>query len=227
MHISISSPKSCESLDAALPNARKGSLLAIVIAIALAFGLMFTPGATGRLLQGGFVLALLVASWVDTKTRLIPNRLTYPWILCAVAINLFASLLGAEETAGLVGVWESLKGLGLCFALMLLLFLSNATGGGDVKLAAAIGAVMGPQDGLMSIAWCHILAGAMAIVWALTRLNFRTVLRQSRSYLSACWAVRGILPVAFDLRSLGRKRIPMAAFFALGVLLTQIGLRLW
>ncbi len=42
---------------------------------------------------------------------------------------------------------------------MLCMFLAGATGGGDVKLATALGAFLGPEIGLSAIAWCHVLAG--------------------------------------------------------------------
>lgn len=199
------------------------------LCVILLFALCVTviPDAAGWLMGTCLAVTLLVASWIDTKTRLIPNRLTYPLVLFGIAGNLIMSLLGSDELAGVVGVDESLKGFGLCFALMLLLFLLNATGGGDVKLATAIGAFLGPQAGLMAIAWCHVLAGIFVLVWMLSRLDLLRLLRNSRHYLLACFFAGRLMPIAWDLSSVGKKRIPMAAFFTLGVLITQLGYRLW
>ncbi len=188
MNATVSSPSSPTVLSLGLTNKWCDKQTALVCTLVVALGVAVIPSATGWLLQIGFAATLLVAAWVDTKTRLIPNRLTYPLVLHVVGFNLFASLLGTNELAGLVGITQSLQGFGLCFAVMLLLFLSNATGGGDVKLAAAIGACMGPQAGLMSVAWCHVLAGGFAIGWTLSQLNYLNILRHSRHYCSpASW----------------------------------------
>lgn len=185
------------------------------------------PWATGWMMQACFALALLVASWIDTKTRLIPNRLTYPLLLIGLVGNALVSMLGVDRSWNAIGIEESLQGAGVCFALMLFLFFIGSTGGGDVKLAAAIGAFLGPQAGLTSIAWCHILAGAVAILWAVGQLNYFCIVNRLRRYTIDCWVAQRLLPFSGDFGSLGKKRIPMAAFFALGVLITQLGFRLW
>ncbi|MDZ4851942.1 MAG: A24 family peptidase [Pirellulaceae bacterium] len=188
---------------------------------------LVAPEFAGWLMGASLAVAMLTASWIDTKTRLIPNRLTYPLILFGVVGNLAMSLFVSDEIAGVVGIEESLKGTGLCFSLMLLLFLSNATGGGDVKLATAIGAFLGPQDGIMAIAWCHVLAGIFVLVWMLSRVRMLQGLRSAWAYGETCILSRRLQPIALNFGSVAHKRIPMAAFFALGVLLTTLGFRLW
>jgi len=185
------------------------------------------PAAAGWLMVVCFAAALLIASWIDTRTRLIPNRLTYPLFIFGISGNLIISLLGNDTTAGAVGIQESLTGASICFGLMLLLFVSNATGGGDLKLATAIGAFLGPQAGLMAIAWCHVLAGAFVLAWLLSQLDLLRLTQNLRHYFFACLVAGRIKPVRCDLSSVGQKRIPMAAFFTLGVVMTVLGYRLW
>ena len=197
------------------------------VVLGLAACAVAIPAAAGWFLGIVFTFALLFATWIDTKTRLIPNRLTYPLVLFGIGSNLVVSLLVSDEVAGVVGFEESLKGAGLCFSLMLMLFLSNATGGGDVKLATAIGAFLGPQDGIMAIAWCHVLAGIVVLVWMLSRVRVLRGLRRAWAYGETCILSRRLQPVALNFSSVANKRIPMAAFFALGVLVTQLGFRLW
>jgi len=204
------------------------------ISIALPIGLLALTGiatvstvTAERLLFAAFVTALIVATWIDTKTRLIPNRLTYPLVVLGIVGNLLISLFASGELAFAVGVQQSLTGAAACFGIMLLLFLSNATGGGDVKLATAIGAFLGPEDAVTAIAWCHVVAGAFAIGWMIVGINLVRMIRNSRNYFASCMIAGGLVPVDCDLRSVGKKRIPMAAFFTIGVVITQLGYRLW
>ena len=199
----------------------------MALVLVLSICIVVAPATAGYILLTYLSGVLLVASWIDTKTRLIPNRLTYPLVLFGIGGNLAMSVFVNDEVAGVVGIEESLKGTAFCFSLMLLLFLSNATGGGDVKLATAIGAFLGPEAGIQAIAWCHLLAGVFVLIWMLSRIHFTQVKRTTWAYAKACFFMGRLQPIALNFGSVAHKRIPMAAFFALGVLVTQLGFRLW
>src|SRR5258708_18880949 len=71
----------------------------------------------------------------DIKTRRIPNRLTYPALL--------AGLLLQGALHGWQGLLRSAGG-GLIFGgVFMLCYLVRAMGAGDVKLAAALGCIVG------------------------------------------------------------------------------------
>lgn len=86
------------------------------------------------------LLATLLAAVTDTRTGRIPNWLTYP--LLGVA-----PVLGFVE-GGPAGALLSLLGIALCGLVPTLLFVRNAMGGGDVKLLAALGGLLGPHAGI-------------------------------------------------------------------------------
>ncbi len=109
---------------------------------------------------------------------------------------------------------------------MLCMFLAGATGGGDVKLATALGAFLGPEIGLSAIAWCHVLAGLYAVVWILCKVRWTKAIVHLGQYLSACWVAQRLISVRFD-RRVAEQRLPMAAFFGLGVCVALAGFRLW
>jgi prepilin peptidase CpaA len=79
--------------------------------------------------------ALILVMYWDGRWRRIPNFITLPLLV----VGLFNGLL----LNGITGVWQSLTGLLLGAGLMLPFFLLRAMGAGDVKLMAAVGAVLG------------------------------------------------------------------------------------
>ena len=94
--------------------------------------------------------ALLLAAWTDVRRRVIPNWITYPALAACLAIAFF--LDGSD------GVISSLLGALVCGGLLLFAWLAGALGGGDVKLAALIGATFGWADGLYALMWTFTLA---------------------------------------------------------------------
>jgi Flp pilus assembly protein protease CpaA len=94
--------------------------------------------------------ALLLAAWTDLRRRVIPNWITYPALAACLTI---AFLRDGSE-----GFFNSLLGTAICGGLLLLAWLAGALGGGDVKLAALIGATFGWADGLYALMWTFTLA---------------------------------------------------------------------
>src|SRR5512139_2838796 len=87
--------------------------------------------------------ATLSAAWTDAKTGRIPNWLTLPLLPVGLAFGVL--------DGGLLGLGSAALGCMLCFAIPYgLLHFSRGTaiGGGDVKLFAALGALLGPRAGL-------------------------------------------------------------------------------
>jgi prepilin peptidase CpaA len=104
------------------------------------------------------LLLTLVAAITDTRSGVIPNWLTLP-VVAATPLFRFA-LSGSEAFAA------SLGGIALCGAVPLALFHMGAMGGGDVKLFAAIGALVGAYVGL-EIQWLAYLLGLVGALFAL------------------------------------------------------------
>ncbi|WP_461211313.1 A24 family peptidase [Desulfocurvus sp. DL9XJH121] len=108
-------------------------------------------------LQHLVLFAILVAASVfDLRERRIPNRLTYPAMLLALAWN---AALG-----GPTGLLNSFYGLGLGLGVMLIPYLMGVMGAGDVKLMAAAGAFLGPQGALAAFIFTSLAGGVYALV---------------------------------------------------------------
>ncbi|HUY90166.1 MAG TPA: A24 family peptidase [Pirellulales bacterium] len=116
---------------------------------------------------------LAVAAATDFRRRKIYNWTTYPGIALALGLNAMAALLEqnsmltpdrVQRTLGEVGLEDSLLGLLMCGALMLVCYVVFGVGGGDVKLMAMIGAFLGLERGLETLLWTFVLAACLGII---------------------------------------------------------------
>lgn len=158
-------------------------------------------------------LIVIPAAVLDLKTRRIPNWLSLSGVALGLILNVFLF-----ETDGL---WFSLKGLGLAFAVYFVLYLLHAMGAGDVKLMAAIGAVAGPGGWL----WLLVLTCLAGAVVGLVVIAAKGRLRKTfENILVILISFRhGQLPYKenpqLDVRSGESLRLPHAVMIAIGTLL--------
>lgn len=101
---------------------------------------LLAPLQTGCLIA--FAGLLLVAAWRDLRTMRIANGLSLA-IVAVFGVWALAGLLGGTFSVPKLG-WAVACGLGL-FALGAAAFAAGMTGGGDVKLMAAVGLFAGPS----------------------------------------------------------------------------------
>jgi prepilin peptidase CpaA len=114
------------------------------------------------------VVVLLVAAAYDIRYRRIPNWLTAGGVLMGFALNAFL-LAHPPSVLSLGGLLFSLKGFGLAFGLYFFLYALRAMGAGDVKLMAAIGAMVGWQNWFGIFLVTAILGGIAAMAFSLFR----------------------------------------------------------
>jgi prepilin peptidase CpaA len=105
-----------------------------------------------------------IAAITDSRSRRIPNVLVLAGFIVGLALNAWL--------AGWSGVQQSLMGFGLAALIYVPLFLLRAMGGGDVKLMAAAGAIVGPRDWFTLFILASIAGGAIAIAMLLSRRAF-------------------------------------------------------
>jgi prepilin peptidase CpaA len=111
------------------------------------------------------VVLILIAAVYDWKYRRIPNWLT----LTGVVVGLGANVM----LAGISGAWLSVSGAGLALLIYLPLYALRALGGGDVKLMAAIGALVGPFVWWWIFVYTALIGGVIALVVIVTRGRFQ------------------------------------------------------
>jgi prepilin peptidase CpaA len=113
------------------------------------------------LLVGVAVCAL--AAVIDLWRGTIPNALTYPLLIASPLLHFgLVWLKGQPLTTALGAAGLSLAGLALCSAVPLFMWWKGAIGGGDVKLFAAIGALLGPSVGFEAELYVFLLAALIA-----------------------------------------------------------------
>ena len=104
--------------------------------------------------------AASIALVTDLRQRRIPNWLTLSALLAGIFVNLWLR--------GVDGGLEALAGAAIGFCALIPFYAIRAVGAGDVKLLAAIGALVGPA-GLIPVAVYGGLVGGIMSIYLLAR----------------------------------------------------------
>jgi len=168
---------------------------------------------------------LAAASYFDLRERRIPNRLTFGGIILGLAISCLATISGTRQWATFdvvtqVRLVEAATGLAACGVVPLFLYLTNSGGAGDVKLAWAVGALLGYQVGLPAVFYAYLFAGCWALVWMTLTGRIGALLAASLR-----GAVNRVLPKFVSppdpaTRARFSGGIAMAPFFSVGAVLS-------
>ncbi len=108
------------------------------------------------------LVVLLTAAVFDVLYRRIPNWLTVSGVVLGIAMN---ALIGTPEA----GLGFSLVGLAVGFGLYAALYAIRAMGAGDVKLMAAVGALVGWERWFGIFFITALIGGVMAMILVVSR----------------------------------------------------------
>lgn len=122
----------------------------------IAYLMRATDMLTKEILIGllSFLISIPLAI-CDRNTALIPNRFTVP-----IAVG---GILLGFVTGGLAGLESSLFGFVIGFIALLVPYLLGGMGAGDVKMLAALGAVVGYPSIVYLIIGMALAGGVMAL----------------------------------------------------------------
>jgi prepilin peptidase CpaA len=116
-------------------------------------------------LQVILLLIVCLAAIYDLRYRRIPNWLVLTGLLLGLGVNAFLF-----EWAGLQG---SLLGIGIAFLVYFPLYLLRGMGAGDVKLMAAVGAIVGWKAWIVIFFLTAIMGGLAAVALLASRSQLR------------------------------------------------------
>ncbi|GAA0702169.1 A24 family peptidase [Marinobacterium maritimum] len=153
------------------------------------------------------LLALMLAVLMDWRRHRIPNWLTFGLMVTGLLLHYFF-LPSPEWFAGL-------KGAGVGLAILLPFYLTGGMGAGDVKLMAAIGALIGPQAVLAAACFALVIGGCVAFYMILRSGELASLYRRYMVMITA----RTMVPA--EAGSVARRRFPFSLSIAVGTLIHQ------
>ena len=155
---------------------------------------------------------LAIATFTDLRSRRIPNWLVLPFMVCGLAVSTWQH--------GWSGLGHSLEGLALGAVLYGILSFLGGMGMGDVKLVAAIGAWVGPDQLFVALVITAMAGGIMALLWAL-KGGFLGELFSGAGDLVFGFRKRGLSPhPELVLSNPLTRKMPYAPAIAIGTLIS-------
>ncbi len=163
------------------------------------------------------LVAVTIATVCDIRSRRIPNWLVLPFLLAGIVV--------ATVTGGWSGLGQSLLGLSLAAVLLGIFYCLGGMGMGDVKLCAAIGAWIGPQQLGTALVVMGIAGGLMAVLWAAHGGYLKESLSGAGDLILGV-RKRGLRPHAsLVLANPAARRMPYAPAIAIGTIFSFLAVR--
>lgn len=131
--------------NAPLVNPSKTETAAVaVISGLLVVGLFSaSPNHVVGLSLSAFALCLVLLSWIDARTYLLPDSLVYPLLWSGIAFNMILGFRPLVDSV--IGVFAGYLGFWVVAKTFSLIRRKEGMGHGDFKLLAALGAWLGWQ----------------------------------------------------------------------------------
>ena len=153
---------------------------------------------------------VLLAGAYDARYRKIPNWLSLSGLILGLGINMLLS--------GWAGLGAAILGFGLAVLVYMPLYLIRGMGAGDVKLMAAIGAIVGPHDWLGIFIATALVGGVVSLTAVAikkrtyqTLLNLTTIVSELLQFRRPAKA-----DARLDVRNPNALRMPHAVSIAAG-----------
>jgi len=157
-----------------------------------------------------------IAVYTDIKYQKIFNKLNYPVMLIALIIN---SIFIPYKSLLDNGIIFSLSGLILGVILLIIPFYFRGIGGGDVKLFAGIGALMGPVFTIHTFLYFAIIWMVMTLIFLIKQGNLTQTLKDT--FISLIYRT-----LKFKTLSSSKAKFPIAVAIFSGTIVAYLRLNL-
>jgi prepilin peptidase CpaA len=163
------------------------------------------------------LIAVTIATVCDIRSRRIPNWLIVPFLSAGIVVS--------TVTGRWSGLGQSVLGLSLAGLLMGIFYWLGGMGMGDVKLCAAIGAWIGPEQLGIALVVMGISGGVMALLWSLWGGYLKESLSGAGDLILGV-GKRGLRPHAtLLLANPAARRMPYAPAIAIGTIFSFLAVR--
>lgn len=161
----------------------------------------------------------VMAGIIDVRSRRIPNRLTYSAMIAGLALE--------SIVYGWHGLLLGLQGALLFGGVFLVFHLLRTMGAGDVKLAAALGCILGLANSWQVLFTTAMAGGVLAVLMMVFTGRILHTLRSTLA-VAGFHVVHGLRthPVV-NLDNPAAVRMPYGLAFAAGTLYWAIFMHAW
>ena len=128
-----------------------------------------------------FTALLIITAFTDIEEGIIPDRITYPGIIMGLLLSFYT-----------IGIRAAVIGLVLFGGILLgaALLSRGGMGGGDIKLAAVIGAFIGYEGSIITLFLASLMGGLWAVLLLLLgKANRKTAITFGPFLSMAAWLV--------------------------------------
>ncbi len=163
-------------------------------------------------------IVVMIAGYYDLRWRRIPNWLTFSTFFAGFAMNAFVY----SEFQGIgQALLRPALGFGLAMLIYFPLYLLRGMGAGDVKLMAAVGALVGPRDWFGIFVLSAILGGVFAVILMMAKGRARKTIFNTGYIVweMAHFRAPHLKNEEFDVSNPRALTLPHGAAIALGSLL--------
>ena len=155
------------------------------------------------------IAIVLAAAVTDLRWSKIPNILTFP--------SMGIGLIGHTWLSGMEGLWFSAGGLAVGFFVLIGFYALGGMAAGDVKLLAAVGAFLGPNNVFLVFLMTAILGGVYSIGMMTHEMGFRGMM-QHVFLIFKTLLLTGKVKLAFTTNDPNQKKLRYGLVIALGTL---------
>ncbi|QQX82302.1 prepilin peptidase [Shewanella sp. KX20019] len=157
-------------------------------------------------MQLGFsALFFLMAITFDLSRQKIPNKLTLIAVVIGFSLNAYFSQMS--------GIITALFGFSLAFLILFPTFIFRILGAGDIKLMMGIGALMGPQLLLWSLAYGIVAGTVTSVALVIWKTGFNGIIYTLKRYWDCIYMRKYFAPEEGEAAG---QRVPYAPALALG-----------